>query len=179
MSNNVDQIEESPLSDDDIKKYFPDAKILSYDKLKNYKTIKKLLPKKIDYCFILYQQQKNVGHWIALIRYGDNIEYYDSYGNRIDEPLTWNDEITNVELGQDKPYLTNLLKNSKFNITHNTNKYQKSNSKIATCGRHCALRILALLKGYNLDDYHKLLLNSSKTKKINYDRIVSDLINII
>lgn len=179
MNNNINVVEETPLSDADIKKYFPKAKIISYDKLKNYSSISKLLPNIFDYCFILYQQQKNVGHWVALMRYDNIIEYFDSFGGKIDSPLNWNDKQTNIGLGQCAPYLTNLLKKSNMNVIYNNKKYQNSDSEISTCGRHCCLRILTLLKGYDLDDYYKLLSSNKKLKKMNYDGIVSELINLL
>jgi tRNA A37 threonylcarbamoyladenosine dehydratase len=53
--NNIKFVEKEPLSDDTIKKYLPECRIIKYSQFKNYKDIKELLPNNKDYVIILYQ----------------------------------------------------------------------------------------------------------------------------
>ncbi len=49
----------------------------------------------------------------------DTIEFFCSYGSKIDEPLTWTPVGMRVQLGQDKPYLSNLLDKSPYRVIYN------------------------------------------------------------
>ena len=84
----LDKIIKSPMDDDEIKKYLPNVPVLSYTELTE-KTLDEILPDKNTYCIILYQSSPHSGHWVALLRYDNLYEYFDSYGNVIDEPLSW------------------------------------------------------------------------------------------
>jgi hypothetical protein len=105
-------------------------------------------------------------------------EYFDSYGNDIDEPIYWVNKETQQYLDL-KPYLTNLLEKSNKNIIYNSKDFQKENRNIATCGRHCILRALTILKdGQQLTDYIKMMNSINQVTGYNYDDIVSAIISI-
>lgn len=178
----------SPLGDDDIKKYLPDAKIMKYTDLKKFKTIEELLPENKSYAIILYENQKNKGHWVAIMRYndkkrGDLIEFFDSLADdgKPDSQLNWVSNETNKFLGQGKPILTPLLNSSNLPVIYNKFKFQSEGNKrdgnsINTCGKHCVFRIINLLKhNRNLEDYFKLMSKSKKQSKNTYDEIVAHL----
>ena len=178
----IETIQDEPLGDDDIKKYLPHAKILKYSSLKKYNSIEDLLKNDIDYCIILYEAKKNSGHWTALLRYNNIIEYFDSYGNKINTPLIkWNTTEENIKRNQDPETLFNLFDKTDKHIIYNTTKYQNINNDIiSTCGRHCIFRILNLIK-YNRDlkAYHKIMKEYKKKTKRNYDEIISALIDTL
>lgn len=178
----IEAIQDEPMGDDDIKKYLPNAKILKYSSLKQFNNIEDLLHNDIDYCIILYEAKKNSGHWIALLRYNNIIEYFDSYGNKINTPLTeWNTTEENILLNQDPETLFKLLDKTDKKIIYNTTKYQNINNDIiSTCGRHCVFRILNLIK-YNRDlqAYHTIMKQYKKKTKANYDEIISALIDTL
>jgi hypothetical protein len=64
----ADKIEDIPMSDLDIKFYFPKAKIYTYKDLRRFNSIDQLLPKDKDYCFVLYEHSPRSGHWVALMK---------------------------------------------------------------------------------------------------------------
>ena len=178
----------SALGDDDIKKYLPDAKILKYSDLNKYKNIEELLPNNKSYAIILYENQKNKGHWVCLMRYkdkkkGDLIEFFDSLADNgePDSQLKWVSGQVNKMLGQGKPILTSLLKKSNLPVIYNKFKFQSEGNKkdgdlINTCGKHCVFRIANLLNNdRNLEDYYKLMATAKKQSKNTFDEIVAHL----
>ena len=79
-------------SDDDIRHYLPDAKIIEYKDLSRYNNIFELLPEDKSYVFILVETKKRSGHWSFLGRLGSGatngrLLYFDSYGKSVDEEL--------------------------------------------------------------------------------------------
>lgn len=170
---------EEPLGDDDIKSYLPDAKVMKYSALKNIKSIEELLPNEIDYVILLYEDTPNKGHWVTVLRYGDTIEFFDSYGNAPDKPLCWNDEITNEKLNQE-PYLSDLFNLTDKKVVYNPIKYQGEGDDINTCGRHAVFRILNLIeKDRPLGEYYEIMKEIKRLTKSSYDDIVANLINVI
>ena len=69
-------------SDGDFKRYFGDDKVIKYSDLSNYSTINELLPLEKDFRVILVESKYNEGHWVALLKYGDIIEWWNSYGTK-------------------------------------------------------------------------------------------------
>jgi len=181
--NNIIKVIETPLDDKVIKDYLPDALILTYDKLKNYNNIEELLPQKVDYFILLYLREKNNGHWVIVCRYDNIIEYNDSYGNKIDEPLNWITPEKNKELGIDRKFLSDLLfKQNKFYVISNNKDYQKESSQIDinTCGRYSVCRAINLIGqkgGLTLPQYTLKMEKLKKETNQPYDVIVSDIIN--
>lgn len=75
------------------------AKVVTYDQLRTFCKVKNIddLLKPHGAVFLLYQQQKNHGHWVALFRRENRkgnveIEFFDSYGIFPDEQLFWTDK---------------------------------------------------------------------------------------
>ena len=86
IQNDPDVVKEDPLGDNIIRKYLPNSRILKYSQLKNIMNIEELLPNEQSYCIILYESQPNSGHWTAIMRIDDNIEYFvkeKKFGKRI------------------------------------------------------------------------------------------------
>lgn len=177
----TDIIKFDAMGDDDIKKYFPfgNSRIILVSDLSKYKTIEKLLPTDKSHIFLLYQNSPNMGHWVLLSRYGNTIEYFDSYGGYIDHPYTWTDLKTRKMLGEGVPYLTILLKDTPYDVIWNGFDFQdKKNMKISTCGRHCVFRLKTILNNnLGLNDYIKMMKKLKIKSKLSYDEIVSDFIN--
>jgi len=143
----VKAISETPMGDDNIRKYFPNAKILKYSELADIQDITQLLPQDKSFFFLLYEQSLNTGHWVVVNRYKDNgrdtICFFCSYGSKIDGPLYWNNPAKNRELGQSRPYLTELLQKSGKHLQYNKVQYQSKTSPVATCGAFATLWIKA------------------------------------
>jgi hypothetical protein len=131
------------------------TKIITYDKLKDYKSINELL-KPFGNVVILYLNDKNFGHWTCLFKNKEgNIEFFDSYGLPMDQELRFIPDELREQLNQTKPILSNLLLKQKKKIIYNNHKLQKLSPKVNTCGRHVITRLL--MKNMNIDDYNKFI----------------------
>ena len=177
----VEMIESTSLGDNDIHKYLPDAPIIKYSELQNYNSIDDILPSDKSYCFLLYEDQPNTGHWVVISRFNDNIQYFDSYGGAVDKPLKWTDKETRKELDQLTPFLSNLLNSSDLQSFYNDVPYQNMKGfGINTCGRHCINYILNM-KNNDMDikDYFKMMKQVKDITGRDYDEIVSMAIDIV
>ena len=176
----IHEQERVPLGDDDIRKHLgAGARIMTYPELFKYKTLKKLLPKKNDYIVLLYLQSPNSGHWVTIVRRGNTVEHFCSYGSKVDEPLNWISSEKQKELGVDYPKLTELFDNdTHFKKVFNHIDYQsEADTSVATCGKH----VICRLKHRDLDLPHYYLLMTELKKKYklpNYDDIVEALMEL-
>lgn len=176
----IGEAKPEPLGEDDIRQFIPSAKIIKYSDLKNYQTIDQLLPRKKDFVIILYQNSPNEGHWTILMKDDKYLEYFDSYGNKVDEPLKWISKEENNNLGIMEPYLSKIINNSNYKLNYNKTKFQSDNnhSEISTCGRHCLFRLMCLAeKGHKINEYTQLMKELKKKCKCPYDDIITGFIN--
>ena len=176
MNNDLEQVEETPMGDDDIKFYFPNAKILKYSELQGYGSFDELLPGEKDFCFMLLEESPNKGHWLGLLKYGDTAEVFDSYGGKPDSWLKWNDQNKNKKLGQGHKTLSELLSKFDGKVVYNPIHYQGEGSDINTCGRHTTLRAKKMKEGMNLDQYYNWMQRQKSNSGKDYDEIVSNYI---
>ena len=176
------EIGSEPLTDLDIKKYFPNARVISSSEIGNYNSIDEFMPKPKESVFVIYESKPNYGHWCLLSKYSPNVfEYFDSYGRKIDAPINWVNKQKQQALDL-KPYLTNLLSKAKDkDIIYSSKNFQKedANGSIATCGRHCILRAMTLEKdNQDLSSYIKMMNAIKEVSGFSYDDIVSGIIDI-
>lgn len=182
---NVHDESKKPLSSLDIKHYLGDnANVLVYDDLLEYDSIMQLLPKKKDFAVILFRTAEDYGHWITLIRNGNNILHYDPYGNRPDRIMEWNSAYMNRSLGQDFPQLSYLLNNALdegFRVTFNETQYQKrSDHSFATCGRWCVSVNLYYLRNKNptLKGFYDMIMQLCNAYELVPDLVITKIIPI-
>lgn len=118
------------LSNSDIAPYV--NKILLYEELKNIKPkeLVEMLP-----LAILYQQSRNIGHWTLLHKTPEGIEFFDSYGYPVDSEFQYLEMKQPHYLAETLSKLANVVQ-----INYNQYKFQKTSSKINTCGRWILLR---------------------------------------
>ena len=178
----IKDISETPMGDDNIRQYLPGAKVLKYSELADIDNIEELLPRPKTYFFLLYESSYNRGHFVVVNRYIDNgkdtICFFCSYGSKIDAPLYWNSQGKNKELGQDQPYLSQLLQKSGKNIQYNRVQYQSKRSPVATCGAFATLWIKANLRdNMNLQDFHDWITEIKEETGLSYDAIASNAIS--
>jgi len=173
-STEIDEIEETPISDYAIKQYLPDARILTYPEIKQYNTIDELLPTDKSYVIILYLQQKDSGHWASICRLNNVIYFFCSYGSNPLEPMKWASKKMRIELDGEIPYLNNLLDKTEMKILYNNIDYQNNRNSIATCGRLTLMWLNFMLadKG-DLFDFYKYMNKLKKKMKMNYDEVAS------
>ena len=163
----------------DIESYLPNCKIIEYNDLADYNEITDLLNKPIDYVIILIETiADNVGHWVTVLKYGNTIEFFNSYGKAPDvQKNTLISKAKNIEFGQTQNYLTNLLVKSNFNIVYNKLQLQKYSNGSTTCGRWVIMRILCLLKdNMDLKQFLELMIKLKNKLKKSYDIIVCMII---
>jgi hypothetical protein len=173
---------EKPMGDGDIRKYLPNIKIITNKQLNKYNNIEDIFNKKknIDSIIILFLDGHNTGHWVALSRYGNVIEFFDSYGNSPQKVYNFVPKQIRQKLGTGHNKLCELLNNTEKQVIYNPVKYQEDNKDfvaINTCGRHCCFRILKLKKGLSLPQYYELMKKAKEETKLPYDAIVAKLID--
>ena len=87
-----------------------------------------LLPNRMDFCFILTESELNSGHWTLLIRNGNVIEYFDSYGTSPKNILDYIPNYMNLKLGNNySEDLGKMIKSIKptDKFSYNKIKFQK------------------------------------------------------
>jgi hypothetical protein len=160
MDNN--KIKSYSLSDGDIRRLLgDDISIMTYPELKHIKNIDDCFDSK-GRCIILYlTESENSGHWTALLKRGNHIEFFDPYGS---SPEGVRKEIAPEQreaLDETQPYLQNLLKGSAYSVSYNHNPFQIDKPGINTCGRHCVTRLAH--GDLPLDKYKALIKNSGQS----------------
>ncbi len=146
------------LSDLDLQHILnPDTKIHKYTDLYKIKHIDELFDS-LGRCILLYlTEDQNTGHWIGLLKKGNEIEFFDPYGHPPDtQGENLNVPYENNELfGQNYPRLLELVKKGGYKLRFNNKPLQKEDYSIATCGRHTATRLL--FYKLSLEQYHELM----------------------
>jgi len=179
----IDQKKEIPMGEDELRAFIPNIKIIRYSDLKKHHKIEDLLTKPEDEAVILYQNAPYSGHWCCITRNDDKIDFYDSYGGKIDTQLEYITPEANKELGIDDTYLSNLINNSNVikHFSENTRKHQtfkNTGAEINTCGRHCLFRLLSFKENRcDNKEYAAMMEFLKKKLKCSYDELVTGFIN--
>lgn len=163
--------EEKAISGSDIMKLLNGrTRIIKYSELSKITNINKLLFG-YDSCVILILSKENYGHWVCLTRRGNILEFFDSYGYFIDDPIYFknNNKYFRKINNQDYPHLTYLLlkASDEYKISYNEIQFQKMSPDISTCGRHVVCRIM--YRKLDLYSYYNFL----KSFNRDFDEIVT------
>jgi hypothetical protein len=155
QENQIEDIKAYALSNDDINTILePDTKIFSYPDFADMNHIDEAFDRLGRCVFLFLTKSPTSGHWVCMFRKDNTIEYFSSYGDKPEAERKWLTEEQLEELGQDEPYLFNLLKNSGYKVFYNTHEYQSDREDINTCGRWCVARLITKdisnLQFYNL-----------------------------
>ena len=139
----IDRAEIISLTNDQIMKGLNNqTKIVKYTDLYTYTSIDDLL-KPYNNVVILYQTISNTsGHWVCMFKNGNTLNFFDSYGLKVDEQIQY---CPYLKRNMTNPYvLSDLLKNSNYDLVENTYAYQTDSKKQSpnTCGRFCIVRLL-------------------------------------
>jgi len=138
--NIVTQKEREPISSIDILNVI-NTRIIKYEDLRKFRRLDDLF---INDSFVILipnpKKNDSVGHWVCVVRRGDVVSYFDSYGRLPDNKIYLNGSF---------PYLSKLLIESPYTLEYNDDDYQSNNS--ATCGRHVIVRII--MKNRSIEDY--------------------------
>jgi hypothetical protein len=175
--NNIKNLIKYPLSDDEIFELLNgQTKIVLYPDLKKYKNIDELFYPYDNVVILYIVQNKNgnvSGHWVGLLKRGDTIEFFDSYGSKPDDTFDHIDYDVRVQNGEIKPLLSRLLKNSPYKLEYNEKQLQKLKYGINTCGYYVVLRIL--LKDLSIKEFQQLF--NGKNNDINVIKYILKILS--
>jgi len=171
-----------PMSDSELEKYtgIKASEIIKYSELKDFKTIDELLPADKSFRIILLEETYNSGHWIAMMRYGSTIEFFNSYGTAPDTDWRFINKMIRVVLGENTNELTRLMKNADelgYEAIYNKRDFQKHSNDIQTCGRWVVLRIEMMRMGYDLKQFGEFIDELCAKTKEGTDFVVSLLVS--
>lgn len=167
------------LSDADIRHILgQNTKIVEFKDLDTFENIYELLPNEKDFVIILVESKDNSGHWVMLIRDGNRIEQFDSYGCPLETELNFISSAMNRMLGQSKQEFHQLMRtiDEDDELVYNKSRLQAEDPNIATCGRHCCLRALMHNLGYSLEEYLQFLEDHREETGLPIDVIVAKFV---
>jgi hypothetical protein len=165
-------IKSQPLSNFDLNEILKNSSsietnIYNYDHLKNVFHIDEIFDA-LGRCIILLPVHSiDNGHWIALIKRDNIIEFFDSYGKTLDQQE--NNLNSNFDIDED--LLKDLVKKAGYKLQYSKIQNQPAKFDVATCGRHAIFRIIF----FNLTnkEYNNLLKKISKKHNVKPDDIVT------
>lgn len=170
--NDLMEIKKYPLSNFDIQEVLnnvshPNTNIINYEELNNIYHIDEIFDN-LGRCIILIPTESlNSGHWVALIKKNNEIEFFDPYG----KTLKQQEKNLNSNIDIDEDIIIKLCKRDGYKLSYSNKKNQPYSSNIATCGRHSVMRVI-LYKLSN-DEYNKMMEKLSKLYNVSSDDIVS------
>ena len=166
------------VSNFDILNIYPNSKIKTFAELDNYSDIYQLMPKTVDYVFLLTESEKNSGHWTLILRRGETFEYFDSYGNSPKEILGFTPKYMNKILGNDWDSdlgkMIDSIRKKNINFSYNKNALQNiKDFRIATCGRWCIYRLYKfLIDGDDNAAFIRHMKEQKNGTSLTYDEII-------
>ena len=167
----IDKLKRKALSDDEIFNALSGhTRIFLYQDIMNAETIDDLFGP-YDSVVLLYEKEPKVGHWVGLLRRGDTIEFFDSYGLFPESEKDYIDHKFLKNTGQLKNKLAKLLHDAwylGYKVEYNDYDLQVMKDGVSTCGRHVISRIWH--KDMNIDEYNKFI---NSFKNLNPDDVVS------
>jgi len=148
------------LTDFDIQKVLNGVSLFKYPELHEMSSIEEAFDSTGRAMMLYLTEDASTGHWVCMIKKGDNIEYFDPYGGyKPDGERKWIPKAKLEELGEAEPTLTRMLKG--FKVTSNPYHFQKEELGNNTCGRHCCARLMYY--HLSLPEYKKMIDDSGKS----------------
>jgi len=122
------------LSNEDVEKIVGHKiGLVTYDMIKNIYDVNEMFVN--DCCLIYYPVTPTFGHWCCLRKNNNLINFFDSYGDCVDDEL----EIIHSKFKPDLLHLLQKYCDKGGKVDYNYHKLQKLSDKISTCGRWCGL----------------------------------------
>lgn len=151
------------------------VKLVSYSDLPKYRNIDQLLDP-YGRTIILYETNGiDNGHYTCVFRNKKGINYFDSYGLEIEEPLEYFGEGVKELTNSDDNFLNKLLYQDKHKVYYNNHRLQEFKKDISTCGRWCIIRMM--FPEITEHDFYKMFDEASKESGYTKDEIVTKLTN--
>jgi len=169
--SDYDKLKSYSISDVDFQDALGLKPFLYYPDLRKVRSVDELFDKQGRCAILFLTSSLYHGHWTCLMKRGNVIEYWDSYGGyRPDGERKWLSHNELVNLHEDQPLLSNLLRNSKYTILYNPYPYQSHSPQTNTCGKHCITRLY--YKALKEPQYRQMIRESGKTP----DQFVIDFV---
>jgi len=172
----IAKVKSYPLGDDDIRKLLGnDIKIWNYPQLKELESADELFDEKGRAIVLFPNSSPTSGHWTCLMNRPNAIEFFDPYGDAPDTAQKDGMSRSRLEmLDIERPDLTRLLRATGKPVFYNHHQFQRESPNVATCGRHCVVRLL--YAPYSLDKYASIIKKSKMTPDdfvsgITYDKL--------
>lgn len=174
-TNNIIYDKSYPLSNYEILKII-NTNIITYNDLEFVFDIDNVMIN--NSVIILYNVNKNYGHWCCVVKDNKRYSFFDSYGEFIDEQKKHIKDKKNISnINYIKKLLLDKAKKG-YTIDYNDFQFQKLSDNIKTCGWWCILRIL--YKHLINDDFILLIKNIKKQfKKLTFDDLCVIIVYII
>lgn len=169
-----------PLSDSEIRAALPGVRVLTYNNLNRFRSIDELLAPAGACVFLVINDvspQSLEGHWMCCFDAGDHIQVFDSLGEYPDDELGYLPMKFREATNQAKAMLSHLLYDDGRPVRYNDHKLQSSDRHVATCGRHCIVRLLN--RGLGEDEYARRLRSQAKRRGVTPDDVVVELTKIL
>ncbi len=148
----IEKIRQYPLGDDDLRRVLgDDIAIHNYPDLERMTSADQLFDARGRAILLFPNASPTVGHWTALLRRPEGIEFFDPYGEPPEAAKGGMSRARLESLDIESPHLTRLLRASGRPVFYNTYPFQKDRADVATCGRHAAVRLL--YAPMSLDEY--------------------------
>jgi hypothetical protein len=170
----LDDLKEYSLSNIELGEMLPDTNIVIYPELENIMNIDEVLDDNGN-AILLYMNGDKQGHWVSLLKKGNEIEVYDPYGFH---PSQWSKELTlpNEEIKYEGDLLISKIKGSGYKMKHNKKRAQPLSGDVNSCGRHAYMRVI--LGNYDLDEYNKIINNQEVSADDLVTAFTHELFNI-
>ena len=136
------KLEDKSLSSADIMRIMGGmVQIIAYPDLEKYNSVEQLF-KSSNNIILFFEEDKkgssNIGHWEAICKRGNVIEFFDSYGLAVDKCRDWLTKNKLIQLKETKPELTRLTNKAiddGYFLLWNHIQYQSYKKDVSTCGR--------------------------------------------
>jgi hypothetical protein len=152
----IARVKEYPLSDGDMRKLLGEnIKVQTYPQLGDYESIDEVFDDMGRAILLFPNASPTMGHWTCLINRPNKIEFFDPYGDAPEEQKEGLSKSRLEMLDIERPYLTKLLRASGKPVYYNNHAFQKNKASVATCGRHCAVRLL--YAPYTINKYKSII----------------------
>jgi len=146
--------------------------ILPYENLDSVSSIDQILSAD-GCCVLLYQEDATSGHWVAIFkRTPKTISFFDSYGEMPDRQQNFMTDSVRKRFYK-SPHIARLLASSPYRIHYNDNQFQSDGSDVATCGRHCVVRLWK--RGLSSSKYRDFIHRQCKKHDVTPDELVTYL----
>ena len=132
------------LSDVDVQNIVKPYKtnIIEYPDLAKVNSINDILDN-LGRVIIFIKISPSFGHWTCLIKRGNTLNWFDSYGIKYDDEKNWMSKKKLIEMHELQPLLTQLLQKEHqehgTKILYNHYHWQSENAGVSTCGRWAGL----------------------------------------